>query len=358
MQACTSVDTKHTSGEVIANKYSTGFEIIKNTEGFTLNVKNRFSESQNSINTYNLYSEKSKIAGIKIPIKKAVCLSTTHCAFISVLDKLETIKGISGANSIYNEKIIELILENKIIDVGYDKQLNYEKIISLNPDVIFAFGVDNNSISAYQKLNDIGIPIIYINDFLESKPLGRTEWIKFFACFYDKLDNAVEYFDSIETNYNALLTEKKYNNELAKPQILVGLPWKGTWWIPGGNSFLANYISDAGGEYIYKNNTKTESVPCTIEEIFLTAKNADIWLHPNAFVEKKQILQLDERLKNFLPYNNCRIFNNNKRISKTGGNDYWESGVVNPDIILKDLQLIFYPNNNITDSLHYYSELN
>ncbi|MDR2009407.1 MAG: ABC transporter substrate-binding protein [Bacteroidales bacterium] len=356
---CSNNNSTNIEGEIIQNKYSTGFEIIKDKNGFILNIKDRFSKSGINVDTYYLRTDNSGNSNkstIQIPIQKAICLSTTHCAFISAIGETETIKGISGIDYIYNTKILELIEQGEITEIGYDKQINYEKIISLNPDVVFAFGVDNNSMSSYQKLNNIGIPVIYVGDFLESKPLGRTEWIKFFGCFYDKLDYTVEYFDSIEKCYNSLLNKKNINIS-EKPEILVGLPWKGTWWVPGGDSFFSNYINDAGGNYIYGNNNKSESIPYTIEEIFLTAQNADIWLHPNAAADKNQILMTDERLKNFSPYDKSRIYNNNKRTSDLGGNDFWESGIIHPDIILRDLQLIFYSNQNSNDSLYYYKEL-
>jgi iron complex transport system substrate-binding protein len=346
--------------EPIENKYSSGFEIIKNDSGFVLNIKDRFSESGNSINTYYLQTSDIKNSdnpAIQIPVRKAICLSTTHCAFISALDEIETIKGISGVNYVFNEKILDLISQDKIVDIGYDKQINYEKVISLAPDVIFAFGVDNSSMSAYQKFVDIGIPVVYVGDFLEAVPLGRTEWIKFFGCFYDKLDYAVEYFDSIEKCYNSLLNKKSIRGQ-EKPKVLVGLPWKGTWWVPGGNSFFANYIYDAGGSYIYDNNDKQESIPYTIEEVFSTAKDVNIWLHPNAAVSKEQIYQTEERLKNFPPCTKSLIYNNNKRTSNLGGNDFWESGIIHPDIILRDLYQIFYPDPESKDSLYYYNELN
>ena len=168
----------------------------------------------------HLSREKSDSA-IQIPIHSAVCFSTTHTAFISQLGEASSITGLS---------------DGKIKEIGYDKQLDMERIISLKPDVVFAYGIDNESISGFQKLERIGIPIVIVDDYLEPRPLGRTEWMKFFGCFYDKLELAEHYFDSVENRYNeikAMPTDKS-------PKVLVSLPWKGTWWVPGGNSFFAN----------------------------------------------------------------------------------------------------------------------
>jgi iron complex transport system substrate-binding protein len=293
---------------------------------------------------------------IHIPVSRVVCLSTTHCAFINLLGKSSSIKGMSGIDYVYNDDIRYLIQKEEIIEIGSENQIDYERIIALNPDVVFAYGIDNSSIASYQKLSEIGIPVVFVGDFLESHPLGRTEWLKFFSCFYNQLDFANEYFDSVSTNYENISKEIKSMN-LEKPNVLVSLPWKGTWWIPGGKSFFAQLINDAGGSYILKNDTSSESVPMTIEEIFNLSKGIKIWLNPNSYNQKRQILEADSRLKDFSPYLNARIFNNNKRTSNYGGNDFWESGIIHPDIILQDLRKIFNPEQTPEYNLFYYKEL-
>lgn len=354
LYSCGNQDIIKTEGILIDNKYSDRFEILKTTDGYSLNVLDKSNKDNNNIiYSYNLsYSDNNSI---KIPVNKVICLSTTHCAFISQIGQTGSIKGISGAEYVYNNEIIDLIKKNEIIEVGYDKQIDYEKIISVNPDVVFVFGIDNSSIASYNKLNEIGIPVVYIGDFLERLPLGRTEWIKFFGCFYDKLDYATGFFDSVENNYNTLLNTTSENPE--RPKVLVGLPWKGTWWIPGGNSFFANFIRDAGGDYGLNNNTYAESTPHTIEEIFSMSTDIEVWLNPNSVTDRQEIIQTDERLKNFTPLSNARIFNNNKRLNANGGNDFWESGILSPDIILNDLKMIFGNEKDIENKLIYYREV-
>ncbi len=361
ISSCSSPIATNTDGKVINNKYSKGFEISSIEEGFILKVKNNFDEGETKTFDYLLSSSSESESNnniiINIPVSKVVCLSTTHCAFISQLDKINTIKGISSPEYIYNDNIRNMILNNEITDIGFENQINYEKIISLNPDVVFAFGVDNAGFASFQKLIDIGIPVVFIEDFTESTPLGRTEWIKFFACFYDKLDYATEYFDSVESNYNNIVNDIEKAN-LRKPEVLVSLPWKGTWWVPGGNSYFANFVKDAGAKYVFDNNNNTESVPLNIEEVFTQAQTAEFWLHPNDAMDKRSILSVDSRIKDFTPYNKAEIYNNNLLKNRYGGNDFWESGILHPDIILQDLRQIFYTDSLSTRNLYYYQKLN
>ncbi len=357
--SCGSRVIKNTDGELIKNKYSNGFEISRIEEGFILKVKNRFDESGATYNyllSSSSESESDNNVIIHIPVTKVVCLSTTHCAFISKLDRISTIQGISSPEYVYDDKIRDMILNGDITDIGFESQINYEKIISMNPDVVFAFGVDNAGVASFQKLTDIGIPVVFVGDFTEATPLGRTEWLKFFACFYDRLDYATEYFDSVEKNYNTIKEDiAKLNKK--KPKVMVSLPWKGTWWVPGGNSFFANFISDAGGEYIFSNNDSDESVSMTIEEVFAQAKDAEFWFHPNNADDKRSIIEVDSRLTDFTPFKQAEIYNNNKRQNPYGGNDFWESGILHPDLILKDLQQIMFPDSLNNADLYYYKKL-
>ncbi len=323
------------------NKYSQSFIITETNDGYdVLTVKNS--------KTFHLSREKSEGA-ITIPIKSAVCFSTTYSAFITQLDELGTIKGIGGTQYVCDTSVIAKIKKGEIVEVGFDKQLDLEKIISLKPDVVFAYGVDNESMSGFLKLEKIGINVVVVDDYLESKPLGRTEWIKFFGCFYDKYDEAEHYFDSVENRYSEI---KELSSE-QQPKVLVSLPWKGTWWVPGGNSFFANFVRDAGGKYIFDND-ETDSQPYTIERVFAEAAEAEIWLHPYEKTQRMQILDVDSRLENFAPYKKAKIFNNNKITNAGGGSDFWESGIVHPDIVLSDLSKIF---SGRADSLVYYIEL-
>lgn len=359
LYACTNDINQNTDGEVIKNKYAKGFEVSKIDEGFILKVFNNLGSGEAITYNYLLSSKSDSESGnneiIHIPVSKVVCLSTTHCAFISQLDKSLSIKGISGLNYIYDDEIRELILNKHISEVGYDNQTNIEEIISLNPDVVFAFGIDNSGMSSYQKLSEIGIPVVYVGDFYETSPLGRTEWIKFFSCFYDNFDYACEYFDSVENNYIEIkdnIADKKTN----EPEILLNLPWKGTWWVPGAKSYFANFIKDAGGIYKMVEGNENGSIPLTVEEVFANSQNADIWLNPNQITRKSEITDIESRLIDFKALKNAKIFNNNRRVNMYGGNDFYESGILHPDLILKDLGIIFHELGNPTE-LYYYQEI-
>ena len=162
-------------------------------------------------------------------------------------------------------------------------------------------------------------------------------------------------FSEIEKEYNKL--KQKAQNINNKPVVLSSLPWKDVWYIPGGNSFQARLIEDAGGDYLWKNNESHESIPLSIETVFSEAQNADIWINTGTADSNKQILGVDQRFENFKSLKNKQIFNNNNKLSVNGGNDYWETGIVQPHIILKDMIKIFHPELLPNYNLYYYKHL-
>ena len=150
----------------------------------------------------------------------------------------------------------------------------------------------------------------------------------------------------------------KQRQIIDKPKVLTGLPWKGTWYIPGGNSYLARLIEDAGGDYIWKNESADESIPLDFETVFMKAQQADTWINPGAANRKADILSVDERLGDLPVYHSDKIYNNNAIQNDIGGNDYWESGIMQPDSILLDLVYIFHPELLPQHNLKYYKTIN
>ena len=135
---------------------------------------------------------------------------------------------------------------------------------------------------------------------------------------------------------------------------MVNLPWKGVWYISGGKSNIAQLIKDAGGDYLWKNDNSSHNLTSYLEAVFQKAYNADIWINPGQAKSKNDIIASDERLIRLKAMRKDKIYNRDARLNKFGGNDYMESGNVNPDLILKDLIYIFNPKILPEHKLYYY----
>ena len=342
--------------------YANGFE-VKQLQNFSLvHVFDPWQRSRNVTFSYLLGEDPGRIPDslcnlpfITTPVRKVITLSTTHIAMIQALGEPETIMGISGADLVYDSTMIKRVLRGEVIDVGYDRTLNYEKIISLQPDVFFLYGVESRIREISDRLADMDIPVVFCGDYLENHPLGKAEWIRFFSLFYQKEEEATVQFESIDSSYRVLSEMTARLEE--KPLVLTGLPWKDTWYMAGGNSFAAKLIEDAGGTFLWNDTESSEAVPLDIESVFSRAIRADVWINPGAARSLEDLVRFDERFRKLEVVRQGRIYNNNARMNPSGGNDYWESGTVRPDLILADLIKVFHPELMEDHQFKYYRKL-
>ncbi len=335
------------------------FKINRYKEFTEISVK---SNSNNMVQKYFLLDRNQKVPKILknehvifTPVRKIVCLSTTHIAFIDLLNENHSIIGVSGKDYVFNTKLRQGFETDLITDVGYENNLNLEFLIREKPDVVFVYDIDGGVSESVNKMKSIGIQVVQVNEYKESNILGVTEWLKFFACFYQKSDAAKTKFDEIASNYIKL---KDLTKDIKKrPSVLVNLPWKGVWYIAGGRTNVAQLIADAGGNYIRRNDESEENPAVPFETIYQIGESAEFWINPGQAKSKSEILAADDRLINFRSMKKDRVYNRNARLNEFGGNDYMESGTVRPDLILKDLISIFHPELLPKHQLFYYQHL-
>jgi len=293
---------------------------------------------------------------IRIPVESVVCMSTTHVAMISAMGKASTIRGFSGIGFIYDEEIRKLVEMGEIRETGYEDNLNKELILSMHPDVVIVYGIGSESAGYLGKLREMGIKVLFNADYLEEDPLGKAEWIKLFGELYDCTARADSLFKHIVNEYNNLrsfIAEKS----TGKPRILLGLPFRDTWYISPGNSYISRLISDAGGEYLWKDSESEVSMPLGLENVYVRAVASDYWLNTGSAASAREIDAIDPRLSRLPCFEAGMLFNNNKRMSPGGGNDYWESGSIKPHIILRDIASIIHPGIFPGNELCYYHKL-
>ena len=142
-----------------------------------------------------------------------------------------------------------------------------------------------------------------------------------------------------------------------KPEVMTGLSWKDSWFVAGGRSFAARLIADAGGNYMWRDIQSSEAMPLDLESVFSRAVSADIWINPGVASSIEELIAFDERFGDLPVLKKGSIYNNNARMSEGGGNDYWESATVRPDLILADLISVFHPELLRDHSMLYYKKL-
>lgn len=357
--SCTLEESKH---RVNNNIYAGRFSIDDYPEFTILNIYDPWQKSAGhelkyiiGANRENLPDSLKQFPFIQTPVNNVVVFSTTHIGYIGALGKQKSIKAVSGQQYVCDPDVRNGIENREVYDIGYAPNINYERIISLDPDIVFLYGIESSVTGVASRLQNSGIPVILIAEYLETHPLGKMEWIRVFGKVYGKEHEADSIFKEVKKEYEQL-TEITGNIEF-RPKIMVGLPWKDTWYMSGGESLTARFIEDAGGDYLWKDDHSTEFIPLSLESVMMKAIQADFWINTGTAASLMEIINHDSRFQNLKVYQEGKLFNNNKKYMQSGGNDFWERGVVEPHIILKDMIKMFHPGRIDSHDFVYYQKL-
>lgn len=298
-------------------------------------------------------SHQYKIAHATLPYKKVILLNASLIGYITELGAEDRIIGVSSPEYIYSDKIHQLINSNKIQNIGNEQKYDVEKIIALKPDAVFTNYVASFE-NTYDVLTQNGIKVIFIDEYMEEKPLEKASIIQVFGKFLGMDKSAALAISEIESNYY------KYQQialkSTHKPNVLTNEIYGSQWFVAGGNSQLANFLKDAHAQYIFADNTESKSTPRSFEEVFAKAENADFWVNVGNHRAKKELLGINPNYAKMKVYQKGNIYTVSGR-EKAGANDYFESGIVRADLVLKDYVKIFHPEIFPKDSLVYMKKL-
>ncbi|MDD4778044.1 MAG: ABC transporter substrate-binding protein [Fermentimonas sp.] len=339
--------------------YAEGFMVDYYEEYTKVTLNNPWQDNQEPYTVYYLVKNDSvetppEGVRIAVPITSIAVNTFSYFEFLSLIGNLENVTGVTDGFRIYNPEILEDIKEGKIVDLGDPFNPNIEKTIALNPQAVInsAYAqIDNYSV----RLNQAGFPVIYSLEWMENSPLARAEWIKMIAPFFDKMSLADSLFNDIEQRYLAV---KEITDEVDQHRtVMTGDIFQGTWYVPGGNSFNAALYRDASLSYRYENNKLSGSIGLDIESVLTQFGETDIWFGCEAD-SYTELAAKDSKYMLLQPVAYKQVFNNHKRTTKTGGNDYFESAIAQPDLVLSDLVKAAYPDLLPDYSFTYIKPLN
>ena len=284
--------------------------------------------------------------------KRVVCMSSSHIAMLDAIGAVESVVGVSGKNFITNPYVVAH--QRTIADVGYDGNMNFELLVAQQPDIVLLYGV-TGACTMESKLDELDIPYIYVGEYVEEDPLGKAEWLIALAEIVGLRQQGLTYFSELPQRYEQLKSMAAAA-QTPTPKVMLNTPYADSWFMPSTTSYIARLIADAGGDYIYQQNTSNHSLPIDLEQAALLTTQADIWLH----VENVNSLDdLRRQLPKFAQMpcvQRGEVYNCDKRRVAGGGNDHWESGVVHPDVILRDLIKIFHPEL-VSEEFVYYRKI-
>ncbi|APD07378.1 hypothetical protein UJ101_01871 [Flavobacteriaceae bacterium UJ101] len=316
-----------------------------------LYTKNIELKNNDTLAQFRFSFHDNQFKNIQLPLKKIIVNGTSSLGFLEALDARERIIGVSNPHYVYDSIIREKIQKGVIKNIGNQGSVDVEKIVKLKPDAFFSYS-DPNMIKIHQKLESLGIPVILIDGFKETTPLAKAEWIKFFGVLLNKEEKATQFFKQVETQYNQLKTH--YTSEKNKPTVLVDIMYGDVWYLPNNQSFLAKFIHDAGGNYIFKEENNT-TLNFSFERVFRKAQKANVWINASNIEKLKELEAKNHNYTLFDAFKRGEIYSLTGNV-KDEANNYFEEGVVRPDMILKDLTQIFHPSEKVQE-LKFYKKL-
>lgn len=292
---------------------------------------------------------------VPVPVRRAVTLTTTNLRHLESLGALDALAGLGGGRYVCSPEVRARLADGRIRDVGADVNLDIETLVSLRPDLLITYVVGRSSDGALGKLAETGIPAVIEGSYMEETPLGRAEWIKFTAAFLGQGRAADSVFALIESEYQRLSALAKQASR--RPTVVVGAPFGGVWWVPGGRTYVARLLADAGADYLWAADTTYGSLNLDLETVLAKAGGAEVWLNGGEWRDLAAARSQDPRYALFRAWREGRIWNNDGGRCASGGRDIFESGALRPDWVLADLIALLHPELLPGHAMRWYRKL-
>ena len=348
------------STPTVSVKYAEGFSVRYDGKVKWVDVKYPYQGATSGYN-YLLVQKGDSIPNhdkstqvIITPLESIVCTSTTHIPLLDYLDEADKLVGFPTTDYISSEKMRKRIDEGKVTDLGIDKGMNLEKLFALQPSLVMGYAMSGD-LGQLKKVQEMGVPVVINAEYLEKHPLGRAEWIKFAALFFNKEEIADSVFQVIENEYNR--TAQLAQQASVKPTVMSGVVYGDAWFMPGGQNYAATLLEDAGCNYLWADDTSQGYLELSFESVYAKAKNADLWIGVGSFLSIKEIKDAEDRYSNFKPVQQKQVFTYNARKGAKGGSEFLELGYARPDLILKDLVKISHPDLLPDYELYFHKKL-
>ncbi len=323
-------------------RYARGFT-VQHCEGYTsVEVRDPW-DSTRILQRYLLVSRDGSLPSglpqgtvVRTPVRNVVVYTSVHAAIIDRLGETGKVIGVCEPRYMETPAIQEGLREGRITDLGEATAPNVEKMIDIGAEIIIASPFQN---AGYGPAEKLGIPIVEAADYMESLPLGRTEWIRFYGLLFDKAAVADSVFRETESAYMRLKELTK--DVTSRPRVFAEKRFGSSWYMPAGNSYIAHLYADAGADYVFKDLPGSGSTPLSFETVLDRAIHADVWMMKYNLAEE---MTYNDLRTEYTPYENFDAFKHrNVYTCNTGIVPYFEEFPLHPDYLLKDMVWIFHP---------------
>jgi len=275
------------------------------------------------------------------PVERVALMSATQVALIERLKEkepqiLERVAGIMWGEQYewYFSDLEERLMSGKIKDLGPDYSPSIEELVALKPDLVIIYTFPGSDFP--QRLEELGIPFVVDNEYLETSPLARFEWIKLIATFFDLDEEAFSIFRDVENRVSEVVGDVETSGATS-PLVCWFMVYRGVVYAAGGKSFPANALNMLRARYAFTDAGSTGSVTVNIEEVLNRCKDADVVVYPTSFVSGvSDILSEAPELGELKAFKERRVYAYAPSVFQLG---YYDT-----EGWVKDLASILYPN--------------
>jgi iron complex transport system substrate-binding protein len=341
-----SIQTFNATGRSIEIKYAEGFNVYTHHNAKRVEVLYPFQGATSGY-TYLLVPKGEPVpehdSDVKIiytPITSIVCTSTSHIPLLDYINETEKLVGFTSTDYISSSKMRKRVEEGHVQELGIDKGINLELLAVLKPDLVMGYTMSSDY-KQFSQIEKLGTPVVINAEYLEKHPLGRAEWIKFMALFFNKEKEADSIFNAIEESY--LQVKAIADTITSRPRLISGIVYGDAWFLPGGQNYASKILKDAGCHYLWEDDPSHGFLELSFEGVYEKAHDADLWIGVGSFKTLHEMKIADQRYTRFKPYQQKQVYTYDARVGSKGGSEFMELGYLRPDIILKDLVKISHP---------------
>ncbi len=292
---------------------------------------------------------------IEIPVRRLSLMGTPMAAMAGVLGVADRVVTVDEPDNYSTAGVVARVKSGDIKRSGYAGSANLEVLVAAKPDMVWSNG-SGSSTDGLDRMRAANLPVVVAADQMERTPLGRAEWVKFLSVFTNTEGIATSQWSSWASAYRSLAARAAATT--SRPGVISGSMFQGTWFMPGGQSFPAQLIRDAGGSYAWSGDSSTGSLALDFETVFDRAYDAQFWFNAGfSWSTLRDARAEDSRYARLLPFQAANAFANDLRVNATGGSDFFETAVIRPDLVLADLVSVLHPELLPNHQLVFYRRL-
>ena len=302
---------------------------------------------------------------VRTPVENSAVFTSPHCQLLYELGCGQAIRGVCDLDYINIPDVKKRAASagnhgssSAIVDCGSSMAPDIERIIALKPEAILVSPFENSG--GYGKLDKLHIPLIEVADYMETSPLGRAEWMKFYGMLFEKSDakdskteissSKAGIFQSKADSLFAKIEKEYLNLKAAAKKLPAGLSvlterkTGSVWYVPGGQSTIGILLKDANARYIFSEDQHSGSLAMSPEQILAKAKNIDVWAFKyfgGKPLSRSQLLQEYAGYKSLAAFGSSRIYQ-----VDTSREPYFEITSFHPEVLLREFILLSHPADN------------